>query len=97
MKMSGLPADFDPLSPSLDHLSIIDEASKGRSQPQVTFFFSYVVSLRVKCGCCSCRSSLVAALVVAAALDTVLVAAVVAAALMSQFSCRSPSLFLSQF
>lgn len=34
--MSGLPADFDPLSPSMDHLSMIDEASKGRSQPQVT-------------------------------------------------------------
>eukprot|EP00752_Nemacystus_decipiens_P018723 g16786.t1 len=33
MSMSGLPADFDPLSPSLDHLSMIDKASKGRSQP----------------------------------------------------------------
>lgn len=43
MHMSGLPADFDPLSPSMDHLSMIDQASKGRSQPSVSchfFFFS---------------------------------------------------------
>lgn len=33
--MSGLPADFDPLSPTMDHLSMIDQASKGRSQPQM--------------------------------------------------------------
>lgn len=32
----GLPADFDPLSPSVDHLSLIDEVSKGRSQPSVS-------------------------------------------------------------
>lgn len=36
LSMSGLPADFDPLSPSMDHLSLIDEASKGRSQPSVS-------------------------------------------------------------
>ncbi|CAM9928165.1 unnamed protein product [Ectocarpus sp. 6 AP-2014] len=35
MHMSGLPADFDPLSPSMDHLSMIDQASKGRSQPSM--------------------------------------------------------------
>lgn len=34
--MSGLPADFDPLSPSLDHLAMIDGASKGRSPPSVS-------------------------------------------------------------
>lgn len=37
VRMSGLPADFDPLSPSMDHLSMIDEASKQRSQPRVGF------------------------------------------------------------
>lgn len=37
LRMSGLPADFDPLSPSMDHLSLIDEASQGRSQPRVRF------------------------------------------------------------
>lgn len=37
LRMSGLPADFDPLSPSLDHLSMIDDASKSRSQPRVRF------------------------------------------------------------
>ncbi|CAM9535109.1 unnamed protein product, partial [Hapterophycus canaliculatus] len=31
----GLPAHLDPLSPSVDHLSLIDEVSKGRSQPSM--------------------------------------------------------------
>lgn len=45
--MSGLPADFDPLSPSLDHLSMIDEASKGRSQPTVCICVQFITHVLV--------------------------------------------------
>lgn len=36
LSMSGLPPDFDPMSPSLDHLSVIDKASKSRAEPRVS-------------------------------------------------------------
>lgn len=66
VQMSGLPADFDPLSPSMDHLSMIDEASKGRSHPQVTYPTSIYcasacglpMSLLLVMPQLSCRSSL---------------------------------------